>query len=141
MMTPGTYLQKRRVAAGLSIMDLAAMVHTNPGLGGIDKVAWIERIEKDIAALSPDVIATLADAFRFSRTILLQLITIRSFGPDAIDPEPRICIMCGCTDNDACCSADRTQSCAWHSDDLCTFCLIPDPALVAASTKGHRHAA
>ncbi|MEO7467380.1 MAG: helix-turn-helix transcriptional regulator [Sphingobium limneticum] len=141
MMTPGTYLQKRRIAAGLSIMDVAAMVHTNPRLGGIDKVAWIDRIEKDIAALSPDVIATLADAFRFSRTILLQLITIRSFGADAIDPQPRICIMCACTDNDACSAAVTGESCAWDSDHLCTFCITPDPALPAAWTKEHRHAA
>lgn len=121
MMTPGTYLQKRRVAAGLSIIDLAAMVHTNPRLGGIDKAAWIDRIEKDIAALSPDVIATLADAFCFSRTLLLQLITIRSFGVDAVDPEPRICMMCGCSANDAC--FDGHASCAWSGPDSCSACV------------------
>lgn len=90
MMTPGTYLKKRRVAAGLSIIDLAAMVHTNPRWGGVDKVAWIDRIEHDVAALSPDVIATLAGVFRFSPTVLGQLITIRSYGEDAIDPAPRL---------------------------------------------------
>ncbi|BBF70218.1 helix-turn-helix domain-containing protein [Sphingomonas bisphenolicum] len=127
-MTPGTYLQKRRIAADLSIMDVAAMVHTNPRLGGIDKVAWIDRIEKDIAALSPDVIATLADAFRFSRTILLQLITIRSFGPDAVDPEPRICIICGCSQNDACVDPAADTGCAWSDRcaDLCTACIGKD---------------
>lgn len=127
-MTPGTYLQKRRIAAGLSIMDVAAMVHTNPRLGGVSKVAWIDRIEKDIAALSPDVIATLADAFRFSRTILLQLITIRSFGVSAVDPEPRICMSCGCTEQDACFDGHATCSWADVDTDRCTACT-PTPSL------------
>lgn len=124
--TPGTYLQKRRVAAGLSIIDVAVMVETSPHLGGIDKVAWIDRIEKDIAALSPDVIATLAHAFSFSRTVLLQLITIRSFGEDAVDPAPRICVVCGCSQNDAC--LDAGSACAWSDDcpDLCTSCTGKD---------------
>ena len=118
MMTPGTYLQKRRVAAGLSIMDVAALVHTDPRLGGIDKTAWIDRIEKDIAALSPDVIATLGRAFRFDRTVLQQLIAIRSFGADAVNPAPRVCLTCGCSQNDAC--SDGHATCAWSSEDLCT---------------------
>lgn len=126
MMTPGTYLRKRRVAAGLTIIDLAAMVHTNPRWGGVDKAAWIDRIERDIAALSPDVIATLADAFRFSRRVLEQLITIRSFGPDAIDEPLRLCLTCGCSQFDPC--FDGHASCAWAGPDLCTACAPAHPA-------------
>jgi transcriptional regulator with XRE-family HTH domain len=131
MMTPGTYLKKRRVAAGLSIIDLAAMVHTNPRWGGVDKVAWIDRIEHDVAALSPDVIATLADAFRFSRTVLGQLITIRSYGEDAIDPAPRLCMTCGCSEQDAC--FDGHATCSWSGPDSCTACVpAPSPSFATA---------
>lgn len=121
MMSPGTYLQKRRVAAGLAIVDVAAMVRTSPHWGEIDRVAWIGRIEQDIAALSPDVIATLSDAFRFSRTVLLQLITLRNFGPDAGDG-PRICIGCACTERDPCCETATGETCAWSTEQLCTSC-------------------
>lgn len=125
MMTPGTYLKLRRVAAGLTIMDVAAMVSTNPRYGEIDKVAWIDRIERDIAALSPDVIATLSDAFRFSRQVLLKLITLRSYGPDAGE-EPRICHLCGCTDLDACRDEQAQRNCAWSGADSCTACTEKD---------------
>lgn len=122
MMTPGAYLKLRRVAAGLSLMDVAGMVSTNPRYGEIDKVAWIDRIERDIAALSPDVIATLSDAFRFSRQVLLQLITLRSFGPEAGE-EPRICHLCGCTERDACVCPATHETCAWSGPDTCTACI------------------
>ncbi|SEI69165.1 hypothetical protein SAMN05518849_101573 [Sphingobium sp. AP50] len=120
MMSPGTYLNKRRVAAGLSIIDVAALVNTSPRLGGIDKVAWIDRIEKDIAALSPDVVAALSDVFRFSRRVLEQLITIRSYGPSAVQHAPQLCLICGCSQNDACFTGEAT--CGWASDDVCTAC-------------------
>lgn len=130
MMTPGTYLQKRRVAAGLSIMDVAALVQTDPRISGIDKTAWIDRIERDIAALSPDVIATLGRAFRFDRHVLQQLIAIRSFGADSVNPAPRICLTCGCSANDAC--FDGHATCAWASEDLCTACAPTSLALKEA---------
>lgn len=130
MMTPGTYLKKRRVAAGLTIIDVAAMVNTTPSIGSIDKVSWIDRIERDIAALSPDVIATLSDVFRFSRTVLQQLITIRSYGPSAVDPAPQICLMCGCSQNDAC--FDGHATCAWSTPDSCTACVPQSLALKEA---------
>ena len=124
-MSPGQYLKLRRVAAGLTLMDVAAMVSTNPRYGEIDKVAWIDRIERDIAALSPDVIATLSDAFRFSRQVLLQLITLRSYGPDAGE-EPRICHLCGCTERDACLDPATGETCAWSGADTCTACTEKD---------------
>ncbi|MEA3390048.1 MAG: helix-turn-helix transcriptional regulator [Pseudomonadota bacterium] len=124
-MTPGTYLKLRRVAAGQSLIDVAAMVATDPRYGEIDKVSWIDRIERDIAALSPDVIRTLGQAFRFSRPVLEQLITLRNYGPDA-DEEPRICHLCGCTQNDACLDPDTGHGCAWSGPDTCTSCTGKD---------------
>lgn len=122
MMTPGTYLKLRRQAAGLSIEDVAAMVHTAPRLGEIDRCGWIARLESDVAALSPDVIATLSDAFRFSRRVLHQLIDARSYGDDATDL-PRICLVCGCTDQDPCIDAKDDSCCGWSTADSCTACV------------------
>ncbi|EPR09894.1 hypothetical protein M527_07155 [Sphingobium indicum IP26] len=126
MMSPGTYLSKRRQAAGLSIDDVAAMVHTSPRLGEIDRRAWIERIERDVAAISPDVSAALADAFRFSRRVLQQLIDLRSYGPEAVE-EPQICMTCGCSQFDACLDPATATGCAWSSPDLCTACVPVSP--------------
>lgn len=82
MMTPGTYLKLRRQAAGLSVDDVAGLVHTAPHLGAFDRSAWIGRIESDVAAISPDVVRALASAFRFDRRVLLRLIDLRSYGAD-----------------------------------------------------------
>lgn len=121
MMTPGTYLAKRRSAAGLSIDDVAAMVSTSPRLGEVDRCAWIDRIEQDVAAISPDVAAALADAFPFSRRTLQQLIDLRSYGEGAVE-QPRICMGCGCSDLDPCVDRVTHVACAWAAEDLCTSC-------------------
>jgi len=122
IMSPGAYLRLRRAAAKMTILDVAALVGTSPRWGEIDRVAWIDRIEHDVAALSPDVIACLSEAFPFSRTILLQLITLRSFGPGDDRPEPRICAGCGCTERDPCVDPANGETCAWASEALCTSC-------------------
>lgn len=122
MMTPGTYLAKRRRAAGLSIDDVAAMVSTSPRLGEVDRRAWIDRIEQDVAAISPDVAAALSDAFLFSRRVLQQLIDLRSYGDGAVEL-PRLCITCGCSDLDPCVSRGG-DACGWASEDLCSSCAL-----------------
>ena len=127
MMTPGTYLKLRRQAAGLSIDDLADMVHTAPRLGAVDRRAWLQRIEADVAALSPDVIATLADAFRFSRRVLQQLLDLRSYGAGTTLVEPRICHLCGCSDLDACRDEQAQLNCGWSGPDSCTACAPVSP--------------
>ncbi|HKY80853.1 MAG TPA: helix-turn-helix transcriptional regulator [Sphingobium sp.] len=121
MMTPGTYLSKRRAAAGFSIDDVAGMVHTSPRLGEVDRRAWIERIEQDIAAISPDVAAALADAFPFSRRVLQQLIDLRSYGAGCV-AQPCICMACGCSDLDPCVDQVTHNACAWAAEDLCSSC-------------------
>ena len=130
MMTPGTYLAKRRQAAGLSLDDVAALVSTSPRLGEIDRRAWIERIEKDIAAISPDVAATLADVFPISRLVLQQLIDLRSYGVCS-QPAPRLCVTCGCSDRDPCVDPATHNGCAWASEDLCTSCTGKDSSHAA----------
>lgn len=134
MMTPGTYLKLRRQAARLSIEDVAAMVHTAPRLGEIDRCGWIARLESDVAALSPDVIAALSDAFRFSRRVLLQLIDARSYG-DGID-QPQICIICGCSNQDPCVDERDNSCCDWSTADSCTACApSPTASLTPSANK------
>lgn len=121
MMTPGTYLKLRRQAAGLSVDDVAGLVHTAPHLGAFDRSAWIGRIESDVAAISPDVVRALASAFRFDRRVLLRLIDLRSYGTD-IGVTPRICAICACSDADPCLDEQTHRACAWVSADLCSGC-------------------
>lgn len=125
MMTPGTYLKLRREAAGISITDVAGMVTTDPRYGEIDKVAWIQRLEADVAEMSPDVIIAMSKLFRFSRTVVLQLVTLRSYGPGS-GVEPRICHLCGCTEHDACLDQTTGHGCAWSGPDTCTSCTGKD---------------
>lgn len=120
MMTPGSYLAKRRRAAGLSIDDVAAMVSTSPRLAKIDRHAWIERVEQDVAALSPDVVFALRAAFNFQIWVLAQLIEYRTYGK--ADPLPHLCASCGCSDRDPCIDPDNHDACAWATEDLCTSC-------------------
>ncbi|MBB6191168.1 transcriptional regulator with XRE-family HTH domain [Sphingobium wenxiniae] len=130
MMTPGTYIAKRRQAAGLSIDDVAAMVSTSPRLGVIDRRAWIERIEQDVASISYDVAATLADAFPLSLHVLKQLIDLRSFG-QCSGPEPSLCIHCGCSDRDPCIDPETHAACGWAAGDICTSCTGKDSSHAA----------
>lgn len=126
MMTPGQYLRKRRLAARLSLDDVAAMVHTAPRLGEVDRVAWLRRVEDDIAALGADVVATLSDAFPFSRRVLQQLIDRRSYG--AAIEAPRLCAHCACSDRDPCIDPHTGEACGWSGPDLCDRCA-PSPGV------------
>ncbi|MDX3908878.1 MAG: XRE family transcriptional regulator [Sphingobium sp.] len=125
MMSPGTYLARRRVAAGMSIDDVAASISTAPRLGEIDRRAWVERLEQDIAAISPDVIHTLSCVVPFDSLVLSQLVDFRSYGPP-VEP-PRICMTCGCSALDAC-----EPLCSWAGPDVCSACAPLELTEVAA---------
>ncbi len=137
MFSPGTYIARRREAAGLSIEDVAALVHTAPRLGEVDRVAWLRRIERDVAALSPDVCASLARAFPLSGDVLGWLIDARSYGGGA-GPMPRVCAVCACSEYDPCFDPETHRTCAWSDQpgdvSLCTACTA-----TAASTASKDH--
>lgn len=121
MMRPGTYVRLRREAAGLTIADVAARIETAPRYSEIDRVEWLFRIEADIAALSPDVCASLDRVFPLSRYVLARLIDLRSYGDLGVEM-PRICSSCGCSETDPCISPASGTACAWTEHDLCTRC-------------------
>lgn len=127
MMTPGTYLKKRRQAARLSVDDVAERIATAPPLAHIDRAAWIERIEEGIDPISADVLATLRSAYPFAPTIVWRLIDLPRFDPQEFDA-PRLCMICGCSDRDPCFlpGPEPRLCCGWGSADICTSCTGKD---------------
>lgn len=123
-MTPGTYLMKRRQAAGLSIDDVAERIGTAPHLAQIDRKAWIDRIERGIDPISADVLATLRTAYPFIPTIAWRLLDRPRFSPEDFSP-PRLCRICGCSERDPCFlpGPEPRLCCAWAKEDLCTSCI------------------
>lgn len=124
MMTPGTYLMKRRQAAGLSIDDVAERIGTAPHLAQIDRKAWIDRIERGIDPISADVLATLRTAYPFIPTIAWRLLDRPRFSPEDFSL-PRLCRICGCSERDPCFlpGPEPRLCCAWAEEDLCTSCI------------------
>lgn len=124
-MRPGTYIRLRREAARLSIEDVAARVETAPRYSEIDRVAWLHRIESDIATLSPDVAASLDRVFPMSRYVLARLIDLRSYGDLGIEM-PRICGGCGCSETDPCINPVSGAACEQEEPlpgaQFCTAC-------------------
>ncbi len=127
MMTPGTYLKKRRLASGLSIDDVAERIATAPHVAHIDRAAWIARIDDDIDPISADILATLRTAFPFAPTIAWRLLDLPRFSPEEF-AAPRICIACGCSDCDPCFlpGPEPRLCCGWANEDLCTSCIGKD---------------
>lgn len=120
LMRPGTYLSKRRQAAGLAIEDVAARVACDPPAGERDRVAWLRNIERDIAPATLDVCTALLKVFRFDPTVLDRLIDLHS--PFPLHAEaPAICTDCACSDRDAC-DVDGVIGCHWALPDLCSSC-------------------
>lgn len=120
ILTPGQYIAKRRAAAGLSIADVAAEIGTDPRLGEIDRTAWLNRIEADVAPVTLDVFAALHDCFPMDPTALQRLIDLRDL-PNDYAEAPRLCRICACSEFDPC-VADHMNFCGWAGHDLCTAC-------------------
>ncbi|PZQ56245.1 MAG: hypothetical protein DI555_06425 [Novosphingobium pentaromativorans] len=132
-MSPGAYLQKRRVAAGLEVVEVAAaLVAFGRPIRPItdsDILALEHRLfaaEENDPCLTPVEASLLRRIFAFDAAVY-ELLFLRHFaGAGCTLPEPHICRDCGCSWLDAC----RTSSgpCSWtsSSSDLCTGCLTDD---------------
>lgn len=119
MITPSTYLRLRREAAGLTIEECAIVTETVPTVCARDRGAWIADIEKGVAPLSIDVALALQVAFPFDWDVLVKLCAYQA---RLIDHAPPVCMVCGCTEQDACADLNG-QPCAWASPTLCTACV------------------
>lgn len=126
IMTPGTYLAKRREAAGLSIEDVAARTFTDPRISLRDRVEWLARIEQDVARPGVDVMTALARVYSFDPFILGYLVDLHGEMNFALE-RPSICRECGCTECDACADGFG-DGCHWVDADLCSSCARRLPA-------------
>ncbi|WP_395391428.1 hypothetical protein WBP07_12505 [Novosphingobium sp. BL-8A] len=134
-MTPGAYLQKRRVAAGLEVVEVAAALLAlgRPVRPITEADVWkleqrLYAAEENEPCLSPFFAGLLRQIFAFDVNVY-ELLFLRHYADDASAlPKPQICRDCGCTWLDAC----RTSSgpCSWTSptSDHCTGCLSDDQA-------------
>lgn len=135
IMTPGTYLRKRREAAGLSIEDVAHML--SPAPHGADRVATeLRLIEQDRPTGSPyDLVDELPAIFKFDRPVYDALVVLHA-DPNGELPVPQICRVCACTWNDACVDP-RRGPCCWLEVDLCSHCEDKVPANDPAPEASH----
>ena len=124
-MSVGTYIRRRREAAGLSIEDIVLALGNTPAHRR-NLRAQLEFLERDRLGFGmvEASIAVLAGSrlFAFDPHIARQLLGIQMRGPGAGD-EPHICRACGCSYFDACEDPDFGP-CAWSDRDpgLCTAC-------------------
>lgn len=131
-MTPGTYLRKRRQAAGLSVQNVAQRLASLPTAHGLTFNARIEllnrallRIEANVDFLTPEYANLVRTAFPFDAQVYARLAA-------GTLPVPRICKSCACTHSDPC--GDGEHTCSWSQGipDLCTTC----EAVIAVLTPG-----
>lgn len=127
-MTPGSYLAKRRAAAGLSVAEVAARLATTPRIAEHARAGWIEQVESGAPARF-DTIVALRAAFRFDLDVLTCLAAI-DLGANGIPP--RLCLSCACSTYDGCRTA--AGPCDWVDavTPLCTACVQGEPAATAA---------
>lgn len=133
MMSPGTYLKKRREAAGVGIIQASATLAAfsmaqrlaNP------RAVIAQRLndaEADLEPLNRGQLGLIrAQVFRLDIGIYQQLVDLHSDPGNPDLPRPQICRECACSWNDAC--LVDGGGCAWAEeptrdrDGLCTRCL------------------
>lgn len=148
LMSPGTYLRKRRVAGGLTVEAVARSIARIGGAridGGRDHVPFgaaildlcrrIRALEGDEAdadgALTTGLISAMAQAFAFDIEVY-SLLAVHAAAPHAGLPVPDVCRDCACSWNVPCGNA-AYGNCAWaevgraatgtgEGGALCTHC-------------------
>lgn len=152
-MSPGTYLQKRRQVAGLTIEAAAAALaeprHSAEQIASRLRLVEAGETATMAAVVHMDLIDRLPSAFRFDKHVYYALVGAAQ-NPKA--PVPPVCRRCACSFWDACVDGGG-DPCGWANagsaePPLCTMCigLDPDPgepedAPIAANEAEIRHAA
>ena len=139
MMSPGTYLRKRRAQRGLTLrevaLELAALPEAVRAIDGSDLLrleARLAEVEADAGYLQPAQAGLLSLVVPMDASIYEQLFTLHHAGAGASDtwglPQPQICRGCACTWHDPC--HTPAGPCGWSAADpeLCTACESPLPA-------------
>ena len=130
--TPGTYLRKRREAAGLSLDDVALRTGTIPVWPMHTRAEWLATIEADTAPISVSTAIALFDVVPFDAQVLEALMAIHAGMAGA--ELPPLCRVCACSQNDPCVDRAKQEFCAWFDADhtLCTVCVGEEVAAAAA---------
>lgn len=116
-MTPARYLQLRREAAGLSILQIAEHLASKPGDVSL-ALSVIRSLEQPgIRARHRSTLDSLRRAFPFDIDVYRQLCE------EPAERHPQICRGCGCSTYDACVEADGYTCCLWAVPTLCTRCM------------------
>lgn len=116
--TPGAYLKQRRSAAGLSAIEVASQVATEPRQPEHLRADWIEQIEADVVPASFNTIVALRNVYAFDLEVLAMLAAI-AMGLPQLAPE--LCRICGCSWEDPCIDEHQT-GCSWVEPGLCSAC-------------------
>lgn len=120
--TPGAYLKMRRQAAGFSLADVAALLHTEPhGTPEHQRIEQLQLIEADVLGMTLTTIVALRQVFCFDQQVLWTLEELRQGNTDLV---PRLCRICACSDLDACANAFHIN-CHWVESDLCSAHALP----------------
>ena len=113
-MTPWRYLKLRRLAAGLTIEQLAERI-TPRGRDQRKTIALVTLLECDGGRSRNDLtLLAIANAFQFDPLVYRQLID------EPADRHPRICGTCGCSHWDPC--ESEAGCCSWAAIDQCSHC-------------------
>lgn len=107
--TPGGYLKGRRIAARLTLHDVADRIATEPHWSALVRANWLEQMEADIEPISIGTLAALSAIFPFDVAVIFELERHRLGIEEAKTP---ICVMCGAIERDACAFTYST-ACIW----------------------------
>jgi hypothetical protein len=127
-MPPGTYIRKRREAAGLTLKQVVSwMADDGSGITRGELLGQLRTLESNEGPATAFSVEPLKGAFPFDPNVYLALVF---FAGGAKVVLPPICRVCACSEFDACLDGSR-EPCGWAkvpADDapLCTMCL-PDP--------------
>ncbi len=111
-MTGGSYMRKRREAAGLTIAEVALATVGNGAHVRPLFETRVAEVEADRDAFAPATLAMLRTAFPFSQAIYGALV-------EGL-PHGQLCATCACSWDDPCVTV--AGACAWAENDLCTRC-------------------
>jgi hypothetical protein len=128
-MIPGTYLRKRREAAGLGLQQVAAKLALLPWAvrpASIEDILLLEErlilAECGTRDLTPEQALLLRNVFRFDAAVYEQLFLCHHAGRASDLPRPQVCRSCACSWHDAC--DDGGVGCHWSADPtICSACV------------------
>ena len=142
-MSPGTYLQKRREAAGFSVPQAAAALAAMPERVRPLRVTDFAMLEAHLIAVEGDddtltslQAALLRRIFHFDLGVY-ELLLLRHFCETPTDfPEPQICSGCAASWLDTCACPGAPAAALGDSPTICTVCRDRAGPTITTLPKG-----